>query len=85
MIVYTDLMLAAFAVMLLLASTLALTGASTSYEHLHTEQAQAAQKLYTLFASCTQESCAPGLPARSASEGVNLSISPSSMVVWFGS
>ncbi len=85
MIVYTDLMLAAFAVMLLLASTLALTGSSASYEHVYAEQAQAAQKLYTLFASCTQESCAPSLPAHSASEGVNLSISPSSMVVWFGS
>ncbi|MEM0271042.1 MAG: hypothetical protein QW514_00645 [Thermoprotei archaeon] len=82
-IVYTDLVLAAFVVVLLASSTLALTGTSEAYQQAYTKRVQATLKLYTLFSSCAQVWCAPKLSERSASEGANLSLSASSMVVWF--
>lgn len=84
MIVYTDLLAALFLVLLLLASTLALGGASKSYEQAVQKQEEAAVKLYHLFASCAQGPCLPTLPQEFAADGVNITLTPTSMAVTLG-
>jgi hypothetical protein len=82
MIVYADLTLAMFAVVLLVVATLTLTGAATNYEHTYTTRNKVLLKLYNGYASCASEACVAHLLSHFNSSGFNLSVDGAKMVVW---
>jgi len=84
MIVYTDLMLASFVVVLLLASTMILDVSSSSYENSYSKLQHAEVTLYNLFEACSQEECLPTIQATFSSQGANITVSGSAMVVSVG-
>lgn len=84
MIVYTDLLVAGFIVVLLLGSSLVLTDSSKNYEANVTKQQDVAQTLYQAFVSCGQETCVTNLEAAFSQLGLNLTLSESQMVVAVG-